>query len=304
MPEATEPTNSAEPKQKKKRDKVRSAWISFVGRILAQVIGAVATIVLGVMFVQKYASPNSPPVERSAEAETRTAPARVRRADGRMAHAVLPLQNLSSDRTQEYFVDGMTEALIADLAQIETLHVISRTSSMHYKDQRKPLVQIAQELGVDLVLEGSVGRDGDRVRVTAQLIDAQTDEHLWARTYNRTIRDVLSLQAEVATAVAKEINLTLSSTNKGHLSDRRPVDPAAYELYLKGRQAWNMRTVSGFEEAAKYFEDAIRKDPQFALAYAGLADTYTLSDAYNFTQPRDCAGDQGEGRGGAGAAAR
>ena len=192
MSDVSEPAAAAaspDPKKKKKKDKVRSAWISFIGRIVAQVVGAAATIVLGLMFVHKYSSSSDAPREKPADTEARSAPARVRRADGRLALAVLPLQNLSGSREEDYFVDGMTEALIADLAQVANLHVISRTSSMHYKDQRKALPEIARELGVDLVIEGSVARAGDRVRITTQLIDAATDDML-----ERVVAGRMSLQ--------------------------------------------------------------------------------------------------------------
>jgi TolB-like protein/Flp pilus assembly protein TadD len=282
-------------KKKEKKDKVRSAWISFAGRIVAQIVGAAATIVLGLLFVQKYQSS----AERTSGAPAATTDAQQRlaaagsvdRARGRppdvaqgrqqrpagvIALAVLPLENFSGDPAQEYFADGMTEALITDLAQIDGLHVISRTSSMHYKDQRKPLPDIARELGVDLIVEGSVAKAGERVRITAQLIDASTDEHLWARNYDRTLRDVLTLQAEVATAVAREVNVAVTPRRQGRLANRAAVDPTVYELYLKGRQAWARRTSAGFDDAIRYFEQAIAKDADFALAHAGLADAYSL----------------------------
>jgi len=188
----------------------------------------------------------------------------------------LPLANFSDGPQQDYFADGMTEALITDLAQIEGLRVISRTSVMQYRNTQKPLPQVAQELDADIIVEGSVMRAGDRVRVTAQLIDAASDHHIWARNYERTVRDVLTLQGEVAGAIAREVKGALTPSQQGRLSQRRAIDPAVYELYLRGRQAWNLRTDAGFEAATAYFQQAIQKDPSFALAYAGLSDVYVL----------------------------
>jgi tetratricopeptide (TPR) repeat protein len=136
--------------------------------------------------------------------------------------------------------------------------------------------QVAQELAVDLVVEGSVARVGDRVRVTAQLIDARSDEHIWARSYDRTLRDVLALQGEMATAIAGELRGAITPRQQGRLSQRRPIDPAVYDVYLRGRQAWNLRTPEGFDNAIRYFAEAVKKDPEFALGFAGLADAYSL----------------------------
>ena len=161
--------------------------------------------------------------------------------------AVLPLENLSGDPQQEYFADGMTEALITELGQISALRVISRTSAMHYKGTRKTLPEIARELKVDGVVEGTVSRSGKRVRVTAQLIEAATDRHLWAKSYDRDLQDILALQDEVAQTVADEIKVKMTSHEQVRLARARPVNPEAHELYLKGRYYWNRR---GFEERA------------------------------------------------------
>jgi TolB-like protein len=215
-------TAAEQSKKKRRKQKVRSAWISFVGRIVAQVVGAVATIALGVLFIQKYSYPDRAPNMSAAGVGQTVAPQRAQRSSDGMALAVLPLQNFSGDPQQDYLADGMTEALITDLAQLEGLHVISRTSSMHYKDQRRPLVGIAQELGVDLILEGSIAKSGERIRVTAQLIDARTDEHLWARSYDRPLGDVLSVQAEIATEVSREVHVALTSLpSRSVLAQRR-----------------------------------------------------------------------------------
>jgi serine/threonine protein kinase/TolB-like protein/Tfp pilus assembly protein PilF len=189
--------------------------------------------------------------------------------------AVLPLDNLSGDPKQEYFSDGMTEALISDLAKISALRVISRTSMMHYKGTRKTVPEIARELNVDAVVEGSVSRAGDRVRVTAQLIQAAADKHLWGESYDRDLRDVLVLQSEVAWAIAREIQVKINSQEQARLTVARPVNPEAHELYLQGRYYWNKRTAEGVKKGIEHFQQAIEKDPDFAPAYAGLADSYT-----------------------------
>jgi serine/threonine protein kinase/Tfp pilus assembly protein PilF len=188
--------------------------------------------------------------------------------------AVLPLANLSGDPNQEYFADGMTEALISKLAQIGSLKVISRTSMMRYKNSRKTVPEIAQELHVDAVVEGSVQKAGDRVRITAQLIRAATDTHLWAKDYERDLRDVLSLQSEVARAIAGEIKVQITPQEQTRLASIRPVNPEALEAYLRGRYLWYKFTVEDFQRAIAHFDLAIQKDPLYALAYAGLADAY------------------------------
>ena len=267
-PDAAEAAAAAEKKKKKKKDKVRSAWISFAGRIVAQIVGAAATIVLGIYLVTNHrANSNSEAAPRVARA--------ARAAGAEPSLAVLPFDNYSGDASQDYFVNGMTEALIADLARVRGLRVISRTSSMHYQGQKKALPQIADELGVDLLVEGSVARSGNRVRITAQLIDGESDEHIWAKSYEDEVEDVLTLQTRIATAIAAEVRGAVSSS--GGPGTRRAVDPAVYDLYLRGRNAWNLRTPQGFEQAQSYFQQAIDKDPSFALAYAGLADTYQVA---------------------------
>ena len=190
--------------------------------------------------------------------------------------AVLPLENLSQDPEQEYFADGMTEELITDLGKISALRVISRTSVMHYKGTAKTLPQIARELNVDAVVEGAVTRSGDRVRITAQLIQAATDKHLWAETYERDLRDVLALQDEVARDITTEIQIKLTPQQQARLASTRPVNPEAHEAYLMGRYYWNKRTEAGVKKAIEYFQIAIEKDPGYSLGYAGLADAYAV----------------------------
>ena len=205
--------------------------------------------------------------------------------------AVLPLANLSGDPEQEYFADGMTEALITRLAQIGSLDIISRTSVMLYKNSQKPLPQIARELGVDGVVEGSVTRGEDEVRITVQLIHGATDRHLWAQDYQRPLRDILLLQGEVARAVAEEINLALTPEEERRLVDARKVDPEAHEAYLKGMHSFLQFTGDGLIKGIGYFEHAIELDPGYADAYSGLAaahlnSTYFLSLAPTEVVPR------------------
>jgi len=190
--------------------------------------------------------------------------------------AVLPLESLSSDASQDYFADGMTDQLISDLGQISALRVISRTSVMAYKHARKPLPQIARELNVDAVVEGTVLRSGDRVRITAQLIDASADKHLWSQSYEGELRDTLALQNKVARAIADQIQINLNPQEQAALKNVQVVNPEAYESYLKGRYFWNKRTADGLKAALAYFNQAIDEDPNYAQAYSGLADTYAL----------------------------
>ncbi len=177
--------------------------------------------------------------------------------------AVLPLENLSRDPEQEYFADGMTDELITDLAKIGALRVISRTSVMQFKGMRKPLPEIARTLGVDAVVEGSVRRSGDRVRISAQLIRATDDRHLWGDNYERDLHDVLALQAEVARAIASEIKVNLTPQEQVRLTSARPVNPAAHEAYLKGRFYWEKRTEEGLRKSIEYFQKAIEIDPTY-----------------------------------------
>jgi len=190
--------------------------------------------------------------------------------------AVLPLDNLSGEASQNYFADGMTDELITDLAQISALRVISRTSVMVYKGARKPLPQIARELNVDAVVEGTVLRSGDRVRITAQLIEASTDKHLWSQSYEGDLRDTLTLQKKVASAIADQIRINLTPREEAALKSVKVVNPEAYESYLKGRYFWNKRSADGLKAALAYFKQAIEEDPKYAQAYSGLADTYAL----------------------------
>jgi eukaryotic-like serine/threonine-protein kinase len=188
--------------------------------------------------------------------------------------AVLPLTNLSADPEQEYFSDGITEALIADLAKVRALKVISRTSVMRYKNSNRPLPEIARELGVEAIVEGTVQRVGDQVRITAQLIDATSDSHLWAETYDRSITNVLSLQGEVARAIVQQIKVKLTSQEEARLVRRTRVNPLAHDAYLRGRYHLNKTTPTDLTEAISRFNESIEHDSRYALAYAGLANAY------------------------------
>ena len=191
--------------------------------------------------------------------------------------AVLPLANLSSDPEQDYFADEMTEELITQFSKLGDLRVISRTSVMQYKGTHKPLPQIARELGVDAIVEGAVQLSGTRVRITAQLVDAASDRHLWAEDYDRDLSNVLMLQTEVARDIAAKIDIQLTPQQQQQLAKQtHPIVPEAYESYLLGRSYWNKRTADGLQRAGTYFQNAIDKDPNFALAYTGLADYYAF----------------------------
>ena len=192
---------------------------------------------------------------------------------------MLPLENLSGEKEQDYFADGMTDDLIANLAKIHSLRVISRSTAMAYKGTHKPLPQIATGLNVDAVVEGTVMRVGNRVRITAELVQVSTDQHLWADTYESPIGDVLALQNRVSSAIVDQIRINLTKEDKERLAQKPSVSPEAYEDYLKGRYYWNKRSGDGFEKAIGYFEEATRRDPQYALAYAGLADCYGIIGA-------------------------
>lgn len=196
--------------------------------------------------------------------------------------AVLPLESLSSDASQDYFADGMTDELISDLGQISALRVISRTSVMTYKHARKPLPQIARELSVDAVVEGTVLRSGDRVRITAQLIEASTDKHLWSKSYEGELRDTLALQNEVARNIADQIRINLKPQEQAALQKVTVVNQDAYQSYLKGRYFWNKRTADGLSKAIDYFNEAIEKKSDYAEAYAGLADSYALAGDWKY----------------------
>jgi adenylate cyclase len=200
---------------------------------------------------------------------------------------VLPLENLARDPDGDYFAEGITEALISTLAKIGELRVVSRTSVMQYKGVRKSLPEIARELNVDGILEGTVQRVGERLRISAQLLHAPTDTHLWAENYDRDLRDVLALQSEVAQAIARGVQVKLTPRERANIEHVGSVDPHAYEAYLRGRYYWNRRAKVGFQKAVQHFQEAISKDPGFAAAYAGLADCLSALSLFGFLAPDD-----------------
>ena len=210
-------------------------------------------------------------------------------SSGRLMLAVLPFENLTGDVSQDYFSDGMTEEMITELGGLnpEHLGVIARTSVMSFKHNPKPLDQVGRELGVQYVLEGSVRRSADQVRVTAQLIRVQDQTHLWARQYDRELKDLLKLQSEIAGEISQEIETALGSNRHSTPLIRPLLSPQeleAHDLYLKGQYFWNKRTGEGLERAITYFEQAITKDPKYARAYAGLANSYALIGGYTGVQ--------------------
>ncbi len=237
------------------RKRISTAWIA--GPLVA--IAIAALIAIGV-----WRRPTVPPAATPIVAV----------AEPIKSIAVLPLQNLGGG---DYFADGMTEALIADLGRTGVLDVISRTSVMRFKGSQLPLPEIAKALNVDAVIEGSVLRDGRKVRIRAQLIDARTDRHLWSNSYDRDVRDVLALQGDVARAIAREVHFTLTKKEEARLSvGRTPVSEQALDAYLQGRYYWNRRGTESLTQAIAFFDRAIKLEPRYAAAHAGLADTYIL----------------------------
>jgi TolB-like protein/DNA-binding winged helix-turn-helix (wHTH) protein len=200
---------------------------------------------------------------------------------------VLSLENLSHDPEQEYFAEGITDELTTEMAKLSALRVISRTSAVHYKHTTKTLPQIAEELRVDAVIEGTVQRSGDRVRVSAQLIEGRTDRHLWAESYERDLSDVLALEGDVAHEIAREIQLQLTPSEHGGLAGERKVSPEAHEAYLKGLHYWSKLTEGDVKRSITYFEEAIRLAPRFAPAYARLAFSYNLLGSDEYVAPAD-----------------
>jgi serine/threonine protein kinase len=208
-------------------------------------------------------------------------------ADQRESIAVLPLANMSAESANEFFSDGMTEEIITQLARIKALKVISRTSVMQYKNTTKRLPQIASELGVENILEGSVLRAGDRVRISVQLIDGASDEHLWAESYEGDLGDILALQRQVARDVANEIKIELTPDEARRLTESTVVNKQAYDLYLQGRYLWSKRTPDGIRRAMGYYQQALAIDPRCALAYVGIAESYAVAASWAYMPATD-----------------
>jgi TolB-like protein/Tfp pilus assembly protein PilF len=204
--------------------------------------------------------------------------------------AVLPLENLSRDPEQEYLADGLTESLITTLAKVGSLRVVSRTTAMQYKDVGRPLPQIAKELGVEAIVEGTVLRSADRVRITIQLIDAANETHLWAECYERDLRNVLALQSELAQDIAREVRVKLAPVDQARFAETLAVYPEAYEAYLKGRYHWNRRSAEGLGKAIQYFQLAMAKDPTYPNPYAGVADCLSILGWWSYVSPSEGCG--------------
>ncbi len=243
------------------------------GLLLGAAVGAVLLVVLAMTFTGD-----------SSRSAARPDPASIR------SLAVLPLDNLSGDPGQEHFAEGMTEAIITNLAQVSDLRVISRTSSAQYKDAGKPLPEIARELGVEALVEGSVQRADDRVQVTAQLIHAASDTHLWSRSYEAELRDVLTLQNDVARAIAAEIRVELTPEEQTRLTEARRVDPEAHEAYSKGLHHFFRVNLEDFDKAARYFQRATEIDPTYAPAYAQLGILYDTLAVFGGMAPKEAVG--------------
>jgi serine/threonine-protein kinase len=242
-------------------------------RIAAAAAGALVLLLAAAIAYRKLIVPLAHPAAAPAATEIRSL-------------AVLPLENLSRDPAQDFFADGMTDELISKLSNLSALRVISRTSAMRYKGARKPLSEIARELKVDAIVEGSVLRSNNHVRINARLLRAANETQVWSESYERDLRDVLALQSEIASAIAREVRIKIAPEEGSRLASRREVDPDAYQAYLKGRVAFSRVTPESLMQAAEYFNQAIAKDPGFALAYAGLADT-DIQLAGRFLPPRE-----------------
>jgi TolB-like protein/DNA-binding winged helix-turn-helix (wHTH) protein/Tfp pilus assembly protein PilF len=236
-------------------------------RIAVGVVGLLVILIAGVIAARYFTTRNSNNVMAGKQTTSLV---------------VLPLENLSGDQEQDYFADGMTDELIANLAKIRSLRVISRSTAMAYKHTRKPLSEIANELHVDAVVEGTVLRVDKRVRITAELVQVSTDHHLWAETYESQIGDVLALQNRVSSAIVNEIRINLSPQDRERLARNPAIAPEAYENYLKGRFYWNKRTDENLNKAIAYFSQATTQDSHYALAYAGLSDCYSIVGATIF----------------------
>jgi TolB-like protein/Tfp pilus assembly protein PilF len=242
-------------------------------RVWILVVIIAGTISLGLFFLGRYTA------RTRSSASSGELPAK--------SIAVLPFDNLSEDKGNAYFAEGIQDEILTRLAKIADLKVISRTSTQHFKSSPDNLPEIARRLGVAHILEGSVQKSNDQVRVNVQLIKASTDAHLWADTYDRKLTDIFTVESEIARTIAETLQAKLTGTEKTSLAKKPTSDPEAYELYLKGRFFWSKRTGADMRRAIDYFNQALAKDPNYALAYAGLADSYLLLPVYGAVAPRD-----------------
>jgi TolB-like protein/Tfp pilus assembly protein PilF len=241
------------------------------GRKLDFFIIAVLLLVIAGLLFQRLHPSVSPAVSSSLEKSI----------------AVLPFENLSEEKGNAYLAEGIQDEILARLGKIADLKVISRTSTQRYKSSPDNLREIAKQLGVANVLEGTVQKAADQVRVTVQLINAANDAQLWAETYDRKLNDIFAVESDIATTIAETLQAKLTGSEKTAIAKRPTANPEAYELYLKGRYFWNKRTAADLRTAIKYFNAALGKDPGYALAYAGLADSYTLLHVFGAASPAD-----------------
>jgi TolB-like protein/Tfp pilus assembly protein PilF len=246
------------------------------GRKIVAVTIALAVVAAG-LFVYQVVRSRSTSTSQSNASAARTEAATV---PSNKSIAVLPFDNLSRDPDNAYFCEGVQDEILTRLAKVADLKVISRTSTQHFKSAPENLPQIAKQLGVMHVVEGSVQRAGDQVRVNVQLINALSDAHLWAETYDRRLIDIFSVESEIAKNIAESLQAKLTGSEKSSMAKAPTANPEAYELYLKGRFFWNKRSGADLRKAIDYFNQAIAKDPNYALAYAGLADSYLLLPNY------------------------
>jgi TolB-like protein/Flp pilus assembly protein TadD len=266
-PQGIKRTETADAMLTSARQKQR-AWIYVV------VVGALLSI--GLFLLGRYTA------QTPRQSETATGTALLQKSI-----AVLPFENLSGNPENAYFTQGIQEEIVTRLAKIADLKVISRTSTQHFKSSPENLAQIAKQLGVANILEGSVQRSGDQVRVNVQLIKAATGAHLWADTFDRKLIDIFAVESDIATTIAQTLQATLTGSEKTSIAKRSTASTEAYELYLKGRFFWNKRTGADLRTATEYFNQALGKDPNYALAYAGLGDSYSLLPIYGVASPAD-----------------
>src|SRR5437867_79253 len=243
------------------------------GRTLDFLIIAVLLVIVGVFAYQRFGPSQKTSVSVSAIPEK--------------SIAVLPFENRSRDPDNAYFADGIQDEILTRLAKVADLKVISRTSTQHFKSAPENLSEIAKQLGVTNILEGSVQKAADQVRVNVQLINAMTDAHLWADTYDRKLTDIFAVESEIAKTIAESLQARLTGSEKSSIAKAPTANPEAYELYLKGRFFWNKRTGTDLRKAIDYFNQAIAHDPNYALAYAGVADSYLLLPNYGGTTTRE-----------------
>ena len=264
--------------------KRKYVWIYVV------VIGAVVSI--GLFFLGRYTATNTASAARN---EAATVPQK--------SIAVLPFENLSRDPDNAFFAEGVQDEILTRLAKVADLKVIARTSTQRFQSAPEDLRDIAKKLGVMNILEGSVQKVADQVRVNVQLINAMTDAHLWAETYDRKLTDIFAVESDIAKTIAETLQAKITGSEKNSIAKAPTANPEAYELYLKGRFFWNKRTGEDLHKAIGYFEQAIAKDPNYALAYVGSADSYLLLSSYGNISPRGIASSS-EGRARKGARAR